>query len=622
MSAPSLSRLSVSIAELSSFEAAGATAASAICDSIVRAGVGTVFIIQGDYNIALLKAIQAHDALDFVHPASDAELGLLAEGYSRVHPERLGVCSFTHNTGSLLALAGVAGAEAERQGVVAIGGCPNAQAYAQGLLQHHTYQNHETSQTLNAYGATCASAVHVRTASEAAPAVGRALRLAADDRHAAFVEVPVNLWEQPTPLAVLPLTKNLGTLNEEGGVMGWINAIAQALADAHQPLIVVGRDVETFGCKAPVEAIAKQLDCEVLTTMCGKTAFPNDSPQWVGTYWGDASTEAALEALQRCDRCLVLGMLPFDYGSAGFTAGFPDEKRIRLDARGASAPGDSAKIAPIGGDTFRAMVKRLSESIPGVHRSARSRQPRPRPIQAGSSIVLAPDPQRAPDAGLTFAQLSSTVAESIRGGKDVEHYFFETGTSWWLARDAKFPATSQAHVQILFGMLGWSLHAATGAAVALKERKQKGRPSRAIAFIGDGAFQVLCSGISTAVKHKLPITYVVLNNGLYGVENGIAESDLNELKQWDYPSVAKAFGGTGGEGIGTRSVKTTNELKGALEEARVHNNDGKGPYVLDVHICREHYAPASLEAWARGVIRTNGTPPPTTVNPFDNVWSF
>ena len=66
-----------------------------LCETILSTGVRSVFGVQGDYNIDLLKAIDEDDRFTFVHAASNFELGLLADGYSRVHSSRVGVCSFT-----------------------------------------------------------------------------------------------------------------------------------------------------------------------------------------------------------------------------------------------------------------------------------------------------------------------------------------------------------------------------------------------------------------------------------------------------------------------------------------------------------------------------------------------
>jgi len=69
-------------------------------------------------------------------------------------------------------------------------------------------------------------------------------------------------------------------------------------------------------------------------------------------------------------------------------------------------------------------------------------------------------------------------------------------------------APDGAHVGYL-GSIGFGYPAAIGAAVAAPERKT-------VAVTGDGGFAQYMAEVTTAVKHKLDITHVLLNNGQLG----------------------------------------------------------------------------------------------------------
>ena len=95
------------------------------------------------------------------------------------------------------------------------------------------------------------------------------------------------------------------------------------------------------------------------------------------------------------------------------------------------------------------------------------------------------------------------------------------------------------------GGLGWGAPAAVGVALAVKAQGVK-RP--VVAVIGDGAFQYSIQCLYTAAQHKLPVVFVVVRNGEYGVlkDFAVLEEAPNapglDLPGLDIPSIAKGFG--------------------------------------------------------------------------------
>ena len=69
-----------------------------------------------------------------------------------------------------------------------------------------------------------------------------------------------------------------------------------------------------------------------------------------------------------------------------------------------------------------------------------------------------------------------------------------------------------------------------------------------VAVIGDGAFQYSVQCLYTAAQHKLPVVFVVIRNGEYGVlkDFAVLEEAPNapalDLPGLDIPSIAKGFG--------------------------------------------------------------------------------
>jgi acetolactate synthase-1/2/3 large subunit len=89
-------------------------------------------------------------------------------------------------------------------------------------------------------------------------------------------------------------------------------------------------------------------------------------------------------------------------------------------------------------------------------------------------------------------------------------------------------------------VLGYAVPAAIGAQIA-----NPGRPVVAIA--GDGGFMFSVNELATAVKYRLPIAFVVMNDGRYGAIKWLQEQMFGrwgeaDLANPDFPALARAFG--------------------------------------------------------------------------------
>lgn len=123
-----------------------------------------------------------------------------------------------------------------------------------------------------------------------------------------------------------------------------------------------------------------------------------------------------------------------------------------------------------------------------------------------------------------------------------------------------------------FGSVGMGLFQGVGAAV--------GRPDRhVVVFTGDGGFMMTLEELDTAVRKRIPMTVVIMNDGGFGVEvHSLKEQgkpvDIALYESPDFATVAKGFGAVG------LTVRKVGDL-GAVAAAV-----GKGdrPVVVDVRM--------------------------------------
>jgi indolepyruvate decarboxylase len=105
---------------------------------------------------------------------------------------------------------------------------------------------------------------------------------------------------------------------------------------------------------------------------------------------------------------------------------------------------------------------------------------------------------------------------------------------------------------------------------------------RPVVLVGDGAFQMTGTELSTAVRLGLKPIVFVLNNEGYGTMRKIRDGSFNVISQWDYQKICDLVGG----GVAT-SASTRGELDGAIRSAMGSN----AVRVIEVRLPRDTMSP-------------------------------
>jgi acetolactate synthase-1/2/3 large subunit len=111
--------------------------------------------------------------------------------------------------------------------------------------------------------------------------------------------------------------------------------------------------------------------------------------------------------------------------------------------------------------------------------------------------------------------------------------------------------------------------------------------------MGDGSFGFTCGELETAVRYRLPVTFIVISNASYGWIKAGQKSGYGEryfavdFAVTDHAAVATAFG------VKSWRVSEPGELTQSLKQALAHD----GPSLLDI-VCQPlHEAKAPVSEW-------------------------
>ena len=138
---------------------------------------------------------------------------------------------------------------------------------------------------------------------------------------------------------------------------------------------------------------------------------------------------------------------------------------------------------------------------------------------------------------------------------------------------------SEKQAQFIAPAYYMSMGFAVPASIGIPLANPKFRP---FVIVGDGAFQMTGTELSTAVRLGLNPIIFILNNDGYGTMRRIHDGSFNTITRWNYAAITTLVGG------GTSTVVSTKgELDAAIRRARLSDE----LTVIEVRIPRDDASP-------------------------------
>lgn len=518
-----------------------------IAETLVAAGLRHVFGVGGANIEDLFAAVQRQrPRLRIVLAKHEHAAGAAADAYARLTGGP-GVVLTTSGGGAMNVVHALAEAKASRAPLLALIGEPPTDLQGRGAFQDTSGRN----------GALDAAAVF-GPVTVSCRRVGRA----ADVPDALEAAVAAAQGPVPGPAVILIAKDVQGMTADQRPRSPRQEPVAPARSDAPAiaravrlmtsgPVVVIaGDEVARQRAGEPLARLVDLLDARVAVAPDARDAFDNADPRFLGVA-GAMGHRAVAAALSGAACCVLVGTrLPL-------LARMGLEPILRERSLVALAPEPPFVSSPdcvhLGGD-LRADLRQLSIALarPLPPAPARPRQP---DGPAGSGDWSAAQAVRAvarsaPAGGVIVVDAGNTGAEAVH------HLTLPAGGRWLLAMG-------------MAGM-GWSFGAAIGAACAT------GR--RCTALAGDGAFFMHGMEVHTAVQHRLPITFVVLDNRAHGM--CLVRERLLLGTESGYNSFGPAHLGAGlaamFPGLAACDCATLPEFEAALRRAA----DSDGPAVI------------------------------------------
>ncbi len=494
-------------------------------------GIGHVFGIPGDYVLQFYSMLD-RSPLEVVTTTREDCAGFAADAYARVHG--MGALCVTYCVGGLSLCNSVAGAYAEKSPVVVITGSPGLKERHNNPLLHHRVRDFRTQ--YDVFEKLCIAGTELTDPQTAFQEIDRVLHAAARYKRPVYIEIPRDM------VGVVP---EMPHRFQDTHLVSDPEALAEAVSEAERWLnscqraaIVGGVEIHRFALQDELLALAEGSQIPITTTVLGKSIISETHPLFVGLYEGAMGNDAVTKFIEDSDCVLLLGTFMTDINLGIYTANLDPSKCIY-------ATSEQLRIRH---HHFHNVL------LPDFIRELAARRPQPPqrklpdlPHRVEKFIINAEEPIRI---SRMIARLNETLNDETIVIADI-------GDALFSASELVIRGRTEFISPAYYTSMGFSVPAALGSQMA--------RPDlRTVVLVGDGAFQMTGTELSTLVRHKFPAIVIVLDNGGYGTERFLhpGKFEFNEIQPWAYHKLPEVYGG--GRGY---LVRTEGEFDQALKSA-------------------------------------------------------
>ena len=520
---------------------------------LVDEGIGHIFGIPGDYVLDLYRECWDDPRIDVINNTDENHSGFAADAYARI--AGTGCLLVTYSVGASKVINAVQCAFAERSPMVVISGAPGLSERHEGFLLHHMVNTFDSQQKLFAE-ITCAN-IAIDDPATAPRLIDAAFRAMRENLRPIYIEIPRDVVKMEIPdAAIAAPTPVADNPTDKEDLAACISEISAWLAFSQRPVILAGVETARCGLSEKLINFAEAHRIPVALALHSKSLINEDHPLFAGIYGGTASNDATIKLVEESDCLLILGDIRTDMALNFQPAKFKKPQVIeatidQIRVRSHSYPAIR----------FQDFCNALFQ-IPGT--------PRPQPSVPGGFPLPAWNPESG--KAITTAVLLSAINHHLSAKLAV---IADVG-------DVMFGA-SDLHIHSSYAFLSPAYYTSMGSAIPGAVGVAFARPGiLPVVLVGDGAFQMSCTELSTLVRYKKSAIVVVLNNDGYTTERYLLEGDFNDLPMWNYERIVDVIGG----GTGW-VIRTESDLAAALDTALKCG----GVHVLNVHVDRYDVSP-------------------------------
>jgi acetolactate synthase-1/2/3 large subunit/sulfoacetaldehyde acetyltransferase len=510
------------------------TGGRAVVELLKTEGVCHIFGIVGSTFLDVLDRLYDDQSVEYINVRHEQAAAFMADGLARV-TDRPGVCLVTSGPGATNLLTGVAAAHvAHSPVVVLVGGI---------ALDHYQKDAFQEYDLISMFRPVTKQALLINKAERIPELLRGALRAAMSGRPGpVFVEIPRDVLNKKLPAAAALAPGGYRITHAQPPHPEAIREAVERLTRAERPLLLVGGGASRAGANELVVQLSDGYGIPMITAYGRNDAVPNAHPLYLGPL-GRAGAPEAAAACRRADLILAIGSR-----LAQFTTQFDDRYirpgtaivQVDIEAR------DIGRYYPVAvgihadaRETCRALLDELARRGGPARNEAWRREAetlraeRQARLAAEEALAAKPmKPQRV-YAELRRALPPETIVALDAGAAPAYGY-----------DRLRFARPRTFLTPLDLGGLGFAFPVALGAKL--------GRPEAPVVAIhGDGGYLMNAQELETAVRHRIGVVTIVMNNNCWGSEKAYQKHFYGEryigcdIGNPRYDQFARLFGAAG-----------------------------------------------------------------------------
>ena len=496
--------------------------AQIIIETLIEQGCDTVFGYPGGSVLNIYDELYKNsDRIRHVLTAHEQGASHAADGYARA-TGKVGVVIATSGPGATNLVTGLATAYLDSVPMVAITGNVSVD-----LLGRDSFQE------VDIMGVTLPVTKHnyiVKKTEDLADTIREAFKIAKSGRPGpVLIDIPKNVQidsaEYEKGEMVAPYPKLLAADDE-------LSLAVQMLEKAERPFIYMGGGIYRTDAGQQIIALSEKIDAPVASSMMGLSAIPYDYPRFLGMQ-GMHGDYAASKAMDEADLILAAGVRFSDRATGNKAKFSPNAKIIHIDTDTAELSKNINAHLGIVGDIRDALERITAAVAPQTHREWN---------EACAALRKVAQTSYKNYGDISPYEIIREV--NRRYPRDAVIATDVGQHQMWVAQTYQFSVPHTFLTSGGLGTMGYGLGAAIGGAV--------GAGRKTVLFTGDGSFGMNLNELTTAVSQSLPLTIIIMNNGVLGMvrqwqtlfyEKHYSNTTLNRAT--DFVKLAEAFGAKG-----------------------------------------------------------------------------
>lgn len=497
--------------------------AETLAKALQGEGIQTVFGIPGVHNLVLFEALR-RSKVRVIPTTHESGAGFMANGVGRV-TGKPGVFVLIPGPGLTNAMTPLAEAFVDS--------CPLLAIVTDVPRSNKIYQMHQIEQTSLAQPIV-KSIFNVRKASDIPIMLQAALKeTTSGEPGPCILQIPSNLlWDR-----VDRNSKTKDKVQPTNIPTEKIKAIAERLKSARRVGLIVG--LGAAEAKLEMRALAEWLSAPVASTGSGRGVVDEAHPLSLGFGWMTGGVASVNRILETCDLVLAIGvkfsqtgthdfhlkiqrsLIHVDASPSVIGKNYPTELSLVMDAREflSELLKHKKMFGPLRDDELARLIREEKEKCIATQKQDKSVS-----LKIGNAEFT---PSEFYDALRTYVPPDSILVTDSGLNERL------TLRNWVVHEPRTLLNPSD------YESMGYAIPSALGAAIAQPNR-------RVVVILGDGGLVMSGLELMTAVREKINLTVIVLNNNGFGVIKKIQEETFGvstavDVGAPDFEALAKSI---------------------------------------------------------------------------------